>query len=98
MSKKEKFQVVMMQARQSQLLAEHFKVRIETGVYKERLGHRFKFVQDTHNADGPITKDVQTVPCTEEELLRDEVKVMLQHIRNAQDCLEAAMGMYSEED
>jgi hypothetical protein len=68
--------------KQWQLRAEMYRVRIETGVYKTRIVHK-------GGLDGPLM--------TEEELLKDEIATMNQHIRLAQNQLEYTMNLVGEE-
>ena len=69
------FQLALVEARQSQLRAEHFAVRINTGAYKSRLGR--------------VTNGAR-VPYTEQQILDDEVATMHRHIQLAEEHLEFA--------
>ena len=63
-----KFQVIMAQVRQSQLRAEYYRVRVETGAYKDKLGK--VWLGGSEDSGG--------TPATEEQLLHRE----LENIRN----------------
>jgi hypothetical protein len=76
-----KFQLALTEAKQSQLRAEHYNVRIETGAYKDRLVHK-------GSVDGPYY--------TEKELLLDEVATMNRHIQLAQEHIEYAKSILHE--
>lgn len=77
------FQLALMEARQAQLRAEHFKVRIDTGVWKDRVGH-----VRVGGSTGPFANEAICI--------RDEVQTMNAHIRRAEDCLDAAKGYLAD--
>lgn len=74
------FNLALAQVAQSQLRATHYKQRIDTGVYKDRLGHVW---QGGHPDSGGT-------PVSEEALLREELAIMLRHIKLAQEHLDHA--------
>ncbi len=74
-------QIALLSVKQSQLRAEHYKVRIETGVYKNRIVHHGSF-------DGPLF--------SEEELLQDEIATMNRHIQMAEDKIEFVQQLLNE--
>lgn len=73
-------QVALLDVKQCQLRAAYFAKRIETGVYKSRVGHVYRGGLPEHGG----------VPYTEQEILEDEVRTMNTHIANAEDRLEYA--------
>lgn len=73
-----RFQLAMAEARQSQLRAEHFKVRIDAGAYKNRIVHM-------GGHDGPLL--------SEDKLRLDEVATMNRHIQRAEEHIEYAKGI-----
>lgn len=77
----QRFQLALAEARQSQLRAEHFKVRIETGQFLKRVVRH-------GGPEGPLL--------TPDELVADEVRTMHRHIQLAEDHLEFAKGFLSE--
>jgi hypothetical protein len=80
-----KVQLALVEIQQHQLRARYYEQRIANGVYKERLGRVF------HG-----TKAVQEFAYNEEELCRDEISTMNQHISNAQAHIEYAKGLLFE--
>lgn len=66
-------QVALLSVKQSQLRADYYKVRIESGVYKDRVVHH-------GSSNGPLF--------SEEELLKDEVATMQRHIQIAEEKME----------
>lgn len=75
------FQMAMSQVKQSQLLAEYYKLRIETGQYVDRVVRR-------GGLDGALL--------SKEELLADETATMLRHIHLAQSNLDFAYTFIKE--
>lgn len=63
-------QIALLSVKQSQLRADYYKVRIESGVYKNRIVNH-------GSINGPLFSD--------EELLRDEIATMNRHIQNAEE-------------
>jgi hypothetical protein len=78
-------QCLMAQVNISLTRAAHFKMRIETGVYKNRVG---KVRQG--GLDGPFL--------TEEQILQDELSTHNSHIQLAQETLENFKRTLTEED
>lgn len=72
-----KFMLALAEAKQSQLRAEYYSKRIDTGSYKERVGKSF----DGHHN-----------PRTEQQILQDEVETMYRHISLAEQHLDMAKG------
>lgn len=72
-------QIALADAAQSQMRAAFFMQRVNSGMYKDRLG---KVFYGSPESGGQ--------PLTEEELLRDEMATVHQHIRNAEDHLDHA--------
>lgn len=68
-------EIALANVRQSQLRAEHYNTRIQTGVYKDRIVRH-------GSMDGPLY--------SEAELLKDEVATMNRHIQLAEERLEYA--------
>jgi hypothetical protein len=69
------FNLALAEAKQSQLRAEYYAKRIETGSYKERIGKSL---------------NLDKTPRTEQEILRDEVGTMHNHITRAEEHLDWA--------
>lgn len=76
----QQFQIALADVAQSQLRARYYEQRIQTGVWKERIG---KVRQGSH--DGPLLP--------EEDLLRAEVATLNQHIQLAEDHLDHAKSI-----
>lgn len=72
-----RFQLSLAEAAQSQLRAQHYAKRIETGVWKERIG-RVRI--------GGFNGEL----ASEEYILKDEVATMNRHIQLAEDHLNMA--------
>lgn len=79
--KTQKIQVSLMDAKQSQLRADYFKLRVESGSYKTRVVHK-------GGHDGPLMN--------EEELKQNEIGTMHRHIQLAEEHLEFAKSMLFE--
>ncbi len=69
------FNLALAEVKQSQLRAEYYAKRIETGIYKQRQG---------------TTTYGNSRPLTDQELLSDEMATMDRHIDIAEKHLEAA--------
>jgi hypothetical protein len=83
MSKNEmQFNLALAEAKQSQLRAEYYAKRIETGSYKERIGKSLNF---------------DKTPRTEQEILQDEVETMYRHIDLAEKHLDMAKHYLANE-
>lgn len=83
-TQEQRFQLAMMEAAQAQLRAQYQAKRIETGVWKDRIG---KVKQGGLN--GPA------VP--EADLLKDEVQLMHRHIALAQEHIEHGKSVMWED-
>lgn len=83
MTKVLQFQLALTQAAQSQLRAEHYAVRIQTGVFKSRQVYRGGLPE--HGG----------VPYTQDELQADEVATMQRHIHLAEAHIEHAQEILS---
>lgn len=79
-----RFNLSLIEAQQSQLRALHYKVRIDSGVYKSREVYRGGLPE--HGG----------VLYTETELLHDEIGTMNRHIQLAQDHIEYAKTILSD--
>ncbi len=69
----DKKEALYLQAKQHQLHADYFKLRIENKLYVDRLGK-------VYNGSG--------VPFTIEEILKDEMAIMHCHMHHAQTCID----------
>lgn len=78
--------LVLAEAAQSQLRATHYKQRIDTGVYKDRLGHVWQ---------GGLPEHGGTMISTE-DLLRDELATMQRHIHLAQEHIDYAQTLLTQ--
>lgn len=74
-------QIALLSVRQSQLRAEMYAARINTGIYKNRIVHH-------GSIDGPLY--------SEQELLKEEVATMNRHIQLAEDKIEFIQQLLSE--
>lgn len=83
-----KFLLALREAEQSQLRALYYKQRIETGVWKERIGTVFKLT--------PVRGT--NTPLADQEVLKSEIETMHRHINNAEKHLEHAKMLVSLED
>ncbi len=82
-----RFQIALGDASQSQLRAQYYQKRLETGAWRNRLGKAFIASQGS---------PIRAVPMTEEQLLQDEVDIMYQHIAQAEQHLSKAKSILAE--
>lgn len=76
------FQLAILEAQQSQLRATYYAQRIQSGAWRDRIGHVFHGSLPEHGG----------VPYTEDEVLKSELATMHQHIQLAQEYIEHAKG------
>lgn len=74
-------QIALLSVRQSQLRAEMYAARINSGVYKDRIVRH-------GSTDGPLY--------SETELLKDEISTMNRHIQIAEDKIEFVQQLLIE--
>lgn len=81
-----RFQLALVEAQQSQLRAQYYQKRIDTGTWRERIGKVFEGGLPEHGG----------IPYTEERILQDEVQTMHRHIDWAEQHLDHAKGILAE--
>lgn len=78
--------LALAEAAQSQLRAQYYQKRIETGAWRERIGKVHVGGLPEHGG----------VPMTEDAILRDEVATMHRHIDWAEQHIDHAKGILAE--
>jgi hypothetical protein len=75
-----RFDLCLAEVAQSHRRADHYRLRIDTGTYKARIGHVFC----------GLMSDPEKRPLTEQEILADEVATHDAHIQHAEALLSRA--------
>lgn len=81
-----RFQLALVEAQQSQLRAQYYQKRIDTGTWRERIGKVHVGGLPEHGG----------TPMPEAAILQDEVQTMYRHIDWAEKHLDYAKGILAE--